>query len=448
MGVHRTKSSLRVIGFLLGLGETLGYYVQDEEAMFPDDNQSPILDITWRKHKEDPYPLVILEVETTSAKSATDNVVKLFGEKTGVYPKPLFFYHIFVDAPLESRRVERLRNLFGHHNYEAYSLSVPSDHFKFVMSILEQHLRVFQIVQLPDLVVEIHSENPLQITVDQILRGLVAIGYDRRPESNFLSELETVIVVTDCPIIQAYYNEYLPRFLSYDNAPIQEYRPDSDEQPFFGVVHWSLMMILEISPDHSRAFDMVQRCEESLWGQSHAVFLFGRSIEGDAMLLSEWPLVFALLCLAFSKTSYACYFSRKLKAFLTQAKEHFGFLPTHSLLWLAISAQLAHDKESYEFAKAVLDEQGGIPIELIRRPTVYSGFPGNEDIDPDWSELSAPGEMPRYGEWSNMVQRSIEDKETNVLACLIVAFLWVGTTGSEEARRDFANLCMARIVRR
>jgi hypothetical protein len=451
MGLHRTESSLEAIRFLLGLGEVLGYYVQDEEPMFSGDNQSPILDITWRKHKEDTYPLVIIEVETMSTKAATDNVVKLFGERSLVYPKPLFFYHVFVETPLESRRVETLRNLFGQHNYEAYSLIDPSSHLKLVTNILEQHLRVFEKVQLLQLVDEIYCAEPFQITVDQILRRLVEIGYDLRPESNFVSELET-LVVADCDSgIQEFYQEYLPVFLSYENAPAQKYPPYCYEQPLFRTIHWSIILILGISFDHSKAFGMVQRCEEpkeGLWGHLLESYEFGQSMDDDERALSEWPLVFALLCLAFSETPYARYFSNKLTCMLAAAREQLGFVPIHSLLWLAISAQLAQDEESYNFAKMVVDEQGGVPIELIRCPTLYSGFPGNEDIDPDWSELSVPQEMPECGAWSNAVQGAIEAEETNVVVCLIVAFLWIGTTGSNEALRDFANFCMNKIVHR
>jgi len=374
------------MGFLCALGEVLGYYVQDEEPMFPGDVQSPILDITWRKHSEDRYPLVVIEVETSSTKSATDNVVKLFGEKTVLYPKPLFFYHVFVDAPSVSRRVESLRTLFGQHNYQAYSLIEPSSHLKLVADILEQDLRVSETVPLLDLalVSKVDPDNPLQITAVQILRRLVEMGYDLRPRSNFLSELETVIIATNCSAIQMFYHEYLPRFLSYRNPP------DSYEQPFFGMVHWSLMMILGISTDYSSAFERIQNYEESLWGEPPRFILFGRSIDGDRMVFSEWPLIFALLCLAFSKTSRASYFSHKLQSILSGARKHFGFLPAHCLFWLAISAQLAQDKKSYDYAKTIIDEQGGVPIELIRYPTAYSGFPGSEDQDPDWSELSPP----------------------------------------------------------
>ena len=94
----------------------------------------------------------------------------------------------------------------------------------------------------------------------------------------------------------------------------------------------------------------------------------------------------------------------------------------HSLVWLAICAQLAQDEESYGFAKEVIDVQGGVPIELIRNPTIYSGFPGSEDSDPDWSELSRPGEMPQYEEWITMVKETVKGKDINVLPCLIEAF--------------------------
>jgi len=54
--------------------------------------------------------------------------------------------------------------------------------------------------------------------------------------------------------------------------------------------------------------------------------------------------------------------------------------------------------------------------------------------------------MPEYSKWSEAVQRTIEDKEIDILECLIVAFLWIGTTGSEDARRDFATLCIKKIT--
>lgn len=336
--------------------------------------------------------------------------------------------------------------MFGRHNYEAYSLVDPSSHLSLITNIMEQHLRVFENVDLLEVAEVIRTANPLKVKADQVLRTLVEIGYDRLPSANFLSDVETLIIVTGCPAIHSFYEAYLPQFLSYNNPPSQEYPPDSNEQPLFGVVHWSIIMLLEIPCDHASVFDAVQNCEKSLWGHPVYSLVFGRSMDGDRIVLSEWPMVFALLCLAFSGTPYATYFSTKLKAILTQAKE-FLILPTHSLLWLTICAQLAHDKETYDFAKTIIDEQGGVPVEFICHPTLWSDLPGTEDLVPDGSDLCVPGQMPEFEEWAIAVRSAIEETERNVLACIIAAFLWVGTIGSEEAMRDFANLCMNRIVR-
>ena len=118
------------------------------------------------------------------------------------------------------------------------------------------------------------------------------MGYDRRRESNFVSSVETTLILTNCPSVHDFYVEYLPRYLAYDDAPPQQYPPDGYEQSFFGVVHWSIMMILEIATDFQHAFAMIQHCEKSLWEEPFAFSFWGRRMDSDRIRLSEWPLVF------------------------------------------------------------------------------------------------------------------------------------------------------------
>jgi hypothetical protein len=49
MGTHKKPITKEIIEFIMQMGKALTYAVNDEEPMFPSSQDSPILDITWRK---------------------------------------------------------------------------------------------------------------------------------------------------------------------------------------------------------------------------------------------------------------------------------------------------------------------------------------------------------------------------------------------------------------
>jgi hypothetical protein len=108
MGKHQKSAGLDVIKLVGRLGAALGYHVGLEEPMFPGNPSTPYLDVTWRRDRHAKFPLFIFEVESLPTKSATDNVVKVFSRRTPSFQKPLFFFHVFVEQPSDTGRIDYL----------------------------------------------------------------------------------------------------------------------------------------------------------------------------------------------------------------------------------------------------------------------------------------------------------------------------------------------------
>src|SRR5215207_353250 len=137
MGEHRRDFVKKIIVFTRLLGEALGYFVTEEELMFPGSRNSPILDMAWRRNEAEKYPLFIFEFESFPTKSASDNALKVFSRKTDAYQKPLFFFHIFVEQKMNTDRIQSFREHYDRLNYGAYALSDESSHLTLMHDILD-----------------------------------------------------------------------------------------------------------------------------------------------------------------------------------------------------------------------------------------------------------------------------------------------------------------------
>jgi len=132
MGTNRKEEGLNVIALLHSMGQILGYYSRGEELMFPGNPNSPELDVTWRRTEHAKFPLFIFEVESVSAKAASDNAVKVFARKTPAFEKPLFFFRIFLDDEVEPERIDYLTDSFDKLNDGTYRLKRDADNLRLV----------------------------------------------------------------------------------------------------------------------------------------------------------------------------------------------------------------------------------------------------------------------------------------------------------------------------
>ena len=142
MSLHRLSKSKNLLGAIERLGRVLGYHVTLEHPL-PSKcgTEAPAVDVAWFGSARDRFPLMLFEVESTASNSMANNALKVFGQETTIFEKPLFFFHVITAGGSHSSRPEILEGMFGKHNYRVYKFS-DGDGTRFVCDVLAQHQRI------------------------------------------------------------------------------------------------------------------------------------------------------------------------------------------------------------------------------------------------------------------------------------------------------------------
>ncbi|MBN74038.1 MAG: hypothetical protein CME32_32705 [Gimesia sp.] len=142
MAEHKLSKGKGLIDGLCNLGEALNYHVRREipvQNEHPSSN--PAVDVAWFKDKDQRYPIMIFEVESRAGNTISNNPVKVFGQNTTKFEKPLFFFQIIAEGETNSSSIDALLNLFGSHNYRIYRIGCD-DGSDLVKDIFRQHRRI------------------------------------------------------------------------------------------------------------------------------------------------------------------------------------------------------------------------------------------------------------------------------------------------------------------
>lgn len=168
---------------------------------------------------------------------------------------------------------------------------------------------------------------------------------------------------------------------------------------------------------------------------------FGLSRDHDRVMLSEFPLILALLCAAFSPSSHSAYFSGRLALILKEIR-NFSHFNAHGLVWLLIASRIAGDQESYEFARSTINVNGGLPFELVTTPSVFV----DDEQDPRFPNPQNIVMIAPYDEWRAWTEPQLPDLGDDLLSNLLEAFLV--TDDPERGRRAFASHCLRMALHR
>ena len=153
---HSLHTGIEIIDGLMRLGVALGYVAETERPVERGRPSPPAVDVAWMRGEGQNYPLMIFEVESRATNSAANNPLKVYGQPTDQFEKPLFFFHIFVTAGPETTRIENLRYHYGSYNYRAYKLDEGGGG-NLLKDILSQHRRLFRQLSLSLLLNELNS---------------------------------------------------------------------------------------------------------------------------------------------------------------------------------------------------------------------------------------------------------------------------------------------------
>jgi hypothetical protein len=438
MGTHRKEPGLSVITALEAAARVLGYHPRREESMFPGEPSSPELDLTWRRMEHAKFPLFIFEVESAASKAAADNAVKVFARKTPAFEKPLFFFHLFVEDDIGSERVTYLTENFDKLNYGTYRLYLESDNLRLVKDIIAQHLRLNPFFDLYSFMALLQHHDVLRVSASDVLDVLLAADYDHAEGADFLLTVEMLIVNGDTSLVKDYYLRYLTRYLA-DSARKPQNYSYAVSRNYSTVIHYAIAQLCGPAADREDAYQELRNIEDTFEPWKLWEPFFGLSRDHDHVLLSEFPLILSFLCAAFAPASHAGYFSQKLARILREIR-NFTHFNIHGLVWLLIASRISCDRESYEFARSTINDNGGIPLDLVRLPTVFVG----DEQDPRLRNPSNVVSIPDFSEWSDWLKPQLSDPRGDLLASVLDGFLIVND--AEGSRSRFAAYCLQRSV--
>ncbi|MCA1788651.1 MAG: hypothetical protein LC667_02010 [Thioalkalivibrio sp.] len=404
--------------------------------MFEGESSSPELDVTWRRHRDARFPMFIFEIESLATKSSSDNAVKVFSRKTSTFAKPLFFFHIFLDASIGAGRINYLKENFDKLNYEGYLFEPASERLRFFRDVLDQHMRLETYFALYEVLQLIRKAQAFPIPLTGALDLLIEREYDLLPESDFLVTLEAIIIDSNDPEIREYYLSYLPDFLCAPRRPRQCYAEPS-ARAYSTIIHHAILVLVDPSQDRKHHFQRLRALEVSwspwpLWDPN-----FGLSQDHDLILLSEFPVLLTILCAAFAPDEAAGYFSGKLREILAEIKNYSGY-NLHGLIWLLIASRISGDRDSYEFARSTINRHGGIPPRRIATPSISLAI--------DFPTLPFPATdcqpVVSFEEWSAWIGPYTRDPGPDLLWYLLDGMLIM--RDGIESRAEIAMYCLHR----
>src|SRR5579872_6357089 len=122
MPEHKLQPGRTLIDGIVALGRGLGYYVRPESPVRKTGQNPPAVDVAWMSDEVQEFPLMIFEVETSAGNTIANNPLKVFGQPTDQFEKPLFFFHAIIESGTETSRIDTLRFAYGSNNYRLYRL--------------------------------------------------------------------------------------------------------------------------------------------------------------------------------------------------------------------------------------------------------------------------------------------------------------------------------------
>ena len=219
MGHHTLDKGKKLISAIVEIGKVLGYVAKKE---FPIDKKRanpPAVDVAWLSDEDHDFPLMIFEVESKIVGAIANNPVKVFGLPNESFEKPLFFFHLFLNTPDISTKVDNLRNLFGLYNYRTYDLSKENEHTRIVTDIISQHRRLYKKIDL-EAIIKILKE-PTWEFVD--LENILIHIERNRFSSNFLKTYGSFYLKE--PVFKKHYLRFLRSYIETNpnKAIFQDY---------------------------------------------------------------------------------------------------------------------------------------------------------------------------------------------------------------------------------
>ena len=158
-------------------GAALGSAAEREAHVERGRPNPPAVDVAWQDADGRGDPLVIFEVESRASNAAANNVVKVFGQPTERFEKPLFFFHVFLTGGRDTSRLDGLNETYRLHNYRTYQLE-RGDATRLVLDVLTQHRRLAPRLSIARLAATLEAPGWTNMDLAAVLQHAEALGFE------------------------------------------------------------------------------------------------------------------------------------------------------------------------------------------------------------------------------------------------------------------------------
>lgn len=362
MPEHRLQAGKTLIDGLVTLGRELGYHVKPECAVRKGGKNPPAVDVAWMADDIQDFPLMIFEVETTAGNTIANNAIKVFGQPTEQFEKPLFFFHAVLHSGKDTTRIDALRGEYGRMNYRLYRLD-HDETTKLVLDILSQHRRLKRAIDL--------------MSLHELLKHDAWCGVDSERAMDQIEKLKYATGFLDAYArLSVKDSTYRRRFLDrlraeekvYPNcvspSGYKTYLGDSWARP----IHLAILA-RRIKKKSIQMFKRLRNWQE----RSHSSRMigpnFGLSKDYNQFVIGIAPGLLAAVGAIFGRPDTArAYVANQIEVIvesLGRARPRFAF---YAAAWLLHVAASLEDAQLFEAGRRFVNGRGGIPASCLLGP--------------------------------------------------------------------------------
>lgn len=367
MADHKLAPGRNLISALCALGEALGYHVAREYPVEEDRVNPPAVDVAWFAEPDQSYPLMIFEVESRATNSIANNAVKVFGQPSAKFEKPLFFFHIVLRAS-DSSKLETLERTYGTHNYRNFNLSKQSL-VEVLDAVLAQHRRVRSAVALRPIQSCLQLDGWDGVAPTDLLRIVTRL--------KFVADYEPSMAITALrggPDLEAF-SEWL-----VDHGGLTG--TSQDQSASYGTyLAWdsshAVHLALAAANRPDRAAEMAQRFRQ--WeaggdsvGLSWLGPHFGLNRDYDAFLIGGAPALCAIVGALVPELA------PELLGRLRVLRERTGWYGVPNAIWALHLACSVADEAEFDAAREFVNEVGGANEQMTLLPEPFYSTSGDE----------------------------------------------------------------------
>ena len=358
MSLHKVKLGADLIDALATLGVVLGYHVEREFSVRKP--RGGAVDVAWMKDSSQRFPLMIFEVETAAGNTIANNAIKVFGQPTNQFEKPLFFFHLVLKANRSNSRVESLATEFGTNNYRIYRLN-NAEKKALLNDIVGQHRRLTSDIDLIALHDALSHKTWDEVNLPRFFDDFKTYKF----EANYLSDYARMALMEE-----GFWITYVSRLLwEYDNKhPFRgydSYLGDSWSTP----VHLALLANGFPSRKGDLIVDFVHWQTKSSY-MSQIGPHFGLSRDYDQFVLSLGAGFFAVLAALFQSERASAFIGKEMET-ISNALGGFPLrLRLYHWVWLLHVSSALEDGTLFELVRCCVNEEGGVPKEALFSPSL------------------------------------------------------------------------------